>query len=265
MPKRMIDTDLWNNEDIIEYFTAEDKYFWLYLLTNPHNNICGVMKASPVLIARDMGYSKECIQNLLYRFENVHKVIFVDKETHELLILNWGKFNWNKSPDILKTVEKTMESVNSPYIRDLLYERIAIVWGNIEKKKQGVDRVSTRGGQDTITNTNIINSVFEYWNSKNIIKHRELTKDIENAIMKALKAFDLEEIKRYIDRYSDVITDEAYFFNYKWTLKDFLSRKDGISSFTDEGSKWVSYLAFKEKNGGEPKADYSNLNVGIML
>jgi hypothetical protein len=265
MPKRMIDTDLWNNEDIIEYFTAEDKYFWLYLLTNPHNNICGVMKASPALIARDMGYSKECIQNLLYRFENVHKAIFVDKETHELLILNWGKFNWNKSPDILKTVEKTMDSVNSPYIRDLLYERIKIVWGNIEKKKQGVDRVSTRGGQDTITITNTINIIFEYWNSKNIIKHREITKDIRKSIEKALGDYGFEDIKCYIDRYSKVISDETYFFKYKWTLKDFLSRKDGISSFTDEGSKWVSYLAFKEKNGEEPKSDYSNLNLGIML
>ena len=72
MAKRMIDTELWNNEEIIEKFTAEDRYFWLYVLTNPHNSICGVMKASPILIARDMGYSKECVQNLLYRFENVH-------------------------------------------------------------------------------------------------------------------------------------------------------------------------------------------------
>lgn len=84
-------------------------------------------------------------------------------------------------------------------------------------------------------------SIFEYWNSKDIIKHRELTEDIAKAIEKALKVYPEEAIKTYIDRYAKVVGDETYFFAYKWTLKEFLTRKDGISSFTDEGSKWVSY------------------------
>lgn len=263
MPKRMVDTDLWNNEDIIEYFTAEDKYFWLYLLTNPHNNICGVMKASPVLIARDMGYSKECIQNLLYRFENVHRAIIVDKETHELLILNWGKFNWNKSPDILKTVEKTMNSINSYYLKEILSEKINEVWGNIEKKQQGVNRVSTGCGQDTITITNTISNIFEYWNNKNIIKHRELTEDISKAIEKSLNSYSEEEIKTYIDRYAKVIGDKDYFWHYKWSLKDFLTRKDGISSFTDEGSKWVNYN--EKKKGATNEVKYGNFDAKEAL
>lgn len=86
-----------------------------------------------------------------------------------------------------------------------------------------------------------ISSIFEYWNTKDIIKHRELTDDIAKAIDKALKVYPEEAIKTYIDRYAKVVGDESYFFAYKWTLKDFLTRKDGISSFTDEGSKWVSY------------------------
>jgi hypothetical protein len=262
MPKRMIDTDLWNNEDIIEYFTAEDKYFWLYLLTNPHNNICGVMRASPVLIARDMGYSKECIQNLLYRFENVHRAIIVDKETHELLILNWGKFNWNKSPDILKTVEKTMNSINSYYLKEILSKKINEVWGKIEEKQQGVNRVLRGCGQDTITIT--IANIFNYWNDKNIIKHRELTEEISKAIEKALKSYSEDEIKTCIDRYATILGDNEYFWHYKWSLKDFLSRKDGISSFTDEGSKWVSYNDAKQNNTKKtekPKTRQGNFDI----
>lgn len=246
MPKRMIDTDLWNNEDIIEYFTAEDKYFWLYLLTNPHNNICGVMKASPVLIARDMGYSKECIQNLLYRFENVHRAIVVDKETKELLILNWGKFNWNKSPDILKTVEKTMNAINSYYLKEILSEKINEVWGKIEEKQQGVDRVSTGCGQDTNTITDTITNIFNYWNNNGIIPHKKITEEISKSIDKALKTYTEEEIKCYIDRYAEVIKDPDYYYSYKWTLVQFLSRKEGISSFADDGDKWVNYQAEKK-------------------
>lgn len=154
MAKRLIDTELWNNEDIIEYFTAEDRYFWLYLLTNPHNNICGVMKASPVLIARDMGYSKETVQNLLYRFEKVHKAIYVDKTTNELLILNWAKFNWSKSPDIMRTVMKNLSSINSCKIRDILSSKIEEMWCT----EHPVNTLSTQSqqGTNTITNTNTL-------------------------------------------------------------------------------------------------------------
>lgn len=101
-------------------------------------------------------------------------------------------------------------------------------------------------------NISIIEDIFIYWNSKNIIKHRELTEDISKAIEKNLKLYKEEEIKTYIDRYAKVIGDKNYFWHYKWSLKDFLSRKDGISSFTDEGSKWVSYCE-NTKNKEKPK------------
>lgn len=95
-------------------------------------------------------------------------------------------------------------------------------------------------------NENINVIIFEYWNNSNIIRHRELSEDIQKAIEKALKIYEFEEIKVYIDRYSQVISDKNYFWHYKWSLKDFLTRKDGISSFTDEGSKWVNYCESKK-------------------
>lgn len=156
MPKRMVDTELWNNEDIIETFTAEDRYFWLYLLTNPHNSICGVMKASAVLIARDMGYSKECVQNLLYRFENVHKAIYVDKETKELVILNWWKFNWTKSKDLLKTITKNIEKIQSKVIKKLLIDKIGECFGeNLDggKTVSGLCKDGTNTNTHTVPNT----------------------------------------------------------------------------------------------------------------
>lgn len=159
MTKRMIDTELWNNSDIIENFTAEDRYFWLYLLTNPHNSICGVMKYSPALIARDMGYHKDCVQNLVYRFETVHKAIVVDKNTNELVIVNWGKFNWNKSKDILATVSSNAKKIFSDTIRAIVMDKVnAYSWSSEGNRggtgcPQGGNRVSTGGGQDTITNT----------------------------------------------------------------------------------------------------------------
>ncbi len=129
MPKRMIDTDLWKDESIMADFTAEDRYFWLYLLTNPHNNICGVLKNAPTLFARDMGYHKDTIVNLIYRFNNVHNMVYCDSSTKEILILNWYKYNWNKSPKIIAIIERELTDIKSNEIRRLLRERIELVCG----------------------------------------------------------------------------------------------------------------------------------------
>lgn len=94
---------------------------------------------------------------------------------------------------------------------------------------------------------NIINSIYLYWNSKNIIVHKELNKNTQEAVLKALETYSEEQIKTCIDRYAKVINDASYFWGYKWTLREFLTRKEGISAFTDEGSKWCSYQAFLKK------------------
>lgn len=86
------------------------------------------------------------------------------------------------------------------------------------------------------------NEIFDFWNSTEVWKHRELDSETVKAIKKALKKFNKEEIKQFISRYAIVMKDESYFFNTKWKLKEFLTRKGGILDFTDEGSKWVNYV-----------------------
>lgn len=94
----------------------------------------------------------------------------------------------------------------------------------------------------------IENDIFNYWNKKDIIKHRNMSDDIHKAIEKALKIYSVDEIKTYIDRYKTVIDDKSFFFDYKWKLNEFLSRKEGISAFADDGSKWNSYLSQRKES-----------------
>ena len=110
-----------------------------------------------------------------------------------------------------------------------------------EKREETDSFAIAKATEKLLENENINENIYNYWNSKGIIKHLNLSVEINNAIDKALKIYTEEEIKRYIDRYATAIGDKTYFFDYKWTLKEFLTRKDGISSFTDEGSKWVNY------------------------
>lgn len=192
MPKRLIDTELWNNEQIVEEFTCDDKYFWLYLLTSPHGSICGVMRYSPAIIGRDMGLHKDTIENLVYRFENNYKLIVVDKETKELLILNWYKWNWSTSGKLLQSVLNSKETIKSAFIQELVQERIDFVTGK-------TDRVSIPYAYPTISNTitntnNIKNSICkENYNKRNenIVQPSFLAND-ENPVQN--EKVDLETV-----------------------------------------------------------------------
>lgn len=92
--------------------------------------------------------------------------------------------------------------------------------------------------------------IFDFWNSQNIIFHKELNDEKIKAIQKALKKYSLGDIKKYIERYAKVINDKNYFFDTKWGLIDFLKQKNAMPDFTDEGSKWLNYINQSNKNGG---------------
>ncbi len=106
----------------------------------------------------------------------------------------------------------------------------------------------------------LISNIFNYWNTKNIMTHRELNEDMDKAIRKALKKYSDEEIKTYIDRYAEVFHDETYWWHYKWSITEFLTRKDGISSFTDEGTKWANYCEWKLRKGASNDKSWGSHN-----
>jgi len=84
--------------------------------------------------------------------------------------------------------------------------------------------------QNTYNNKDIY-SIFDFWNSFDIIKHKKLNPVIENTIKKALKDFEVDEIKKWIENYAKILKSPETFFKYKWTLNEFLSRKNWLSVF----------------------------------
>ena len=105
--------------------------------------------------------------------------------------------------------------------------------------------------------------IFRHWNSKNIIKHNELTQTMIKIIKNALRQNTLEEIKTYIDRYATVIKDEKYSFSYKWKLDLFIKQKNAMLDFKDDGSKWINYTEWKNKTSlnkaSEPYDKFANM------
>lgn len=106
-------------------------------------------------------------------------------------------------------------------------------------------------------NNSLILSLFEHWNDKNIVKHRKVTKKITTAINAALKDYTEQEILNAIDNYNEILKDDKYYFNYAWSLQDFLKR--GIDKFIDleiaknnySNNKGVKSNGRNERNNGQ--------------
>ena len=87
--KRVVDVDFWNDSKVIDYFSPEDKYFMLYLLTNPHTTQLGVYELNIKRAAFEMGYSTEAITVLLERFESKYSMIKYSEKSNEVAIKNF--------------------------------------------------------------------------------------------------------------------------------------------------------------------------------
>ena len=86
--KRIVDTSFWTDGKVDE-FSPEDKYFMLYLLTNPFSTQLGIYEISIKQAAFQLGYSMDTVKALIERFENTYSIIFYSKSTNEIAIKNF--------------------------------------------------------------------------------------------------------------------------------------------------------------------------------
>lgn len=117
---RNVSTSFWEDRKVVEEFTPEDKYFYLYLFTNPHTSLTGCYELGYQQASIETGYNKEIIARLMERFEKVHKVLMYDQETKEVLLLNWYKHNWTKSPKCLKSILTQAENIKSHLLKNYI-------------------------------------------------------------------------------------------------------------------------------------------------
>lgn len=190
---RNIQMSFWTDSKVVDDYTPEDRYFYLYLMTNPHTNLCGCYEISLKQMSDEIGYSKETVEKLLDRFTSVHGSIAYSKSTKELLLINWNKYNWTTSDKFRKPLMKEIENVKNKKFKRYL---LTIADGEecldekevvIEKKEQ---KKKTKGFESIIeeytTNEELINELNEY------VKFRKKLKKgfTEHALSLKLKKLD---------------------------------------------------------------------------
>lgn len=122
---RQIYTTFWTDAKVADDFTPEDKYFYLYLLTNAHTNLSGCYEISKKQISNDTGYTIDVVTRLLDRMQNVHEIAEYSESTKELYLVNWHKYNWSKSDKVLKGVANEYEHIKCPEFRQKIYDLLS--------------------------------------------------------------------------------------------------------------------------------------------
>lgn len=189
---RNIQISFWTDAKVADEFTPEDKYFYLYLFTNPHTNLCGCYEISRKQVSWETGYSIDTVDRLIDRFVRIHKVILFSKDTKELLLLNWYKYNWTTSDKFRKPLLKEIESIKCSEFKDYL-----------SKMYEG-DTVSVpyAYGTDTTVTVSVTDTVSDSVLEKGTSKKQRFTKPtVEDVKAYCLERKNNVDANKFIDYY----------------------------------------------------------------
>lgn len=222
---RNIHLSFWQDTKVTDDFTPEDRYFYLYLLTNPHTNLCGCYEISIKQMANEMGYDVKKVIKLIERFSSIHNLIRYSKTGRELLIFHWSKYNWTSSEKFRKPLLQEIQNVKTEGFREYLLKLF-----NGENSKYGIDTVyrkekyrintdcmdttDTVTDTDTITDTvsdseadtdksklKEIKEIIQYLNDRCGTRYRYQTKGTQEHINARLKeGYTVDDFKMVIDK-----------------------------------------------------------------
>jgi DnaD/phage-associated family protein len=118
---RQVHTEFWQDNFVVE-LTPEDRYFYLYLITNSRVSQCGIYSFSKKFAAVETGYSSETIDKLLERFVGYGKILY-NPEKNEIMILNWYKYNnINNHKNIRICINKELKKIKTQSFIEKFYD-----------------------------------------------------------------------------------------------------------------------------------------------
>jgi len=108
---RKIHVNFWSDSYVAE-LTPEKKLFYIYLLTNDKTSTCGIYEITKRQMSFDTGYTVDTIDKLIEFLDNSGKVKYC-KETQEICILNWKRYNDSKSPKVQSLIATELQKVKN--------------------------------------------------------------------------------------------------------------------------------------------------------
>lgn len=122
--KRIVCTDFWSDDKVMDVFSPEDKLFFLYLMTNPHTTQLGVYHINKKMMAFELGYSMESVGILIDRFQE-YDLIKYSPETSEVAIRNYLKHSIVKGgKPVEDLLEREIKQVKNKSLLRYVYDNL---------------------------------------------------------------------------------------------------------------------------------------------
>ena len=134
---RQLHTDFWNDGFVLD-LTPEEKFFYIYLMTNSNTTQCGIYELPKRIIETQTGYNRETVDKLLLRFQEYKKIFYLD-ETKEIMILNWIKYNKPNNLNAVKCVNRELKNVKNKEFVSLFYKQCLNEELDIESIFEGIE------------------------------------------------------------------------------------------------------------------------------
>lgn len=216
--KRIVSTSFWTDSKVDE-FTPEDKYFMLYLLTNPFTTQLGIYELSVKQAAFQMGYSTEAVLALLERFQNKYGIVLYSQKTGEVAILNYLRHSIVKGgkpvedcikKDLKNVKDKSLISKAFRHIKDEddlneTVKKIVTLYFEENEDDNDNDNDNERIGDESSTNrsldvSGVTKAVIEYLNKKAGTAYKASSKNTQKLIGARLReGFTEEDFYTVID------------------------------------------------------------------
>jgi hypothetical protein len=108
----------WQN-DFVLGLASEERYFYMYLVTNTMTTKCGIYKFNMKVAELETGYTAEIIEKQLENFESYGKIV-ISRTTKEIMIVNWFKHNFKNNKKAVLEINKELRNVkNKDFIKQL--------------------------------------------------------------------------------------------------------------------------------------------------
>ena len=182
---RKIYTKFWKDGKVIEELTPEDKFFFVYLLTNPATTQIGIYQITKKQMSFELGYSIETINSLMDRFENHHKLIKYNPSTREIAIKHWGRYNLDRGgKPMMDCINKELSIVSDVSLIEYVSENI---------KREDIKELFINYINTFYENQNLNDDTYnDTWGTSVQVKVKDKVKD---KVKEEVKIKEKEEVK----------------------------------------------------------------------
>lgn len=223
MVKRVVDTKFWTDMQVIDNYSVEDKYFFLYLMTNAKTTQVGIYPLPIKVISFETGYTVEAIRVLLDRFSGKYKQIIYSEKTQEVSLLESLKTTILKGgKPVSDLLIRELRTVKDGSLIEATYESMNNFW---ELSTRKFDKTIKELFEAELINRGLLNSQSESQKENEIQNDIQIYNENDNHNDNQDSLATIREdvdSTRNLDRYIEYLKNKNPFIQENINLKNIL-------------------------------------------